>query len=151
LPRKLPDLARLEWARLRALIAPDPREVVLASTIDAATFPSSRLRFAPSLELLSIDAQALASFHGTSDAAAESSARNANVTQQGVAVWRKRLSVQHEVLGPVEFEALELARTGASVSDFCAVFDSGSAADSAALAFRAVGAWFAREWIVRIE
>jgi hypothetical protein len=151
LPRELPDLARLEWARLCALVAPDPSEVARVSAIDAATFPGSRLRFVASLELLSVDARALASFPGASGAATESSADGAGATHSGVAVWRRRHLVQHQVLGPVEFEALELARSGASVSRFCAAFATGSEVDEAAAALRAVGAWFAREWINNIE
>jgi hypothetical protein len=147
---ELPDLARLEWARLCALVAADPSDVVLASAIDAATFPSSRLRFVASLGVISIDARALASFRGASGAATERSS-DAAATHVGVAVWRRRYAVQHQALASVEFEALQLARAGASVSHFCAVFESGSEVDDAAAAFRVVATWFAREWIDKIE
>ena len=156
----LADLARLEWARLCALVAPDPERILAASAVDAQTFPGSRLRFVPSLTVLSLQRGALTSFAANGEAAAEPgepawreptprepAAADDLPAKCAVAVWRQRHAVRHEALGELEHQALELARAGATVSQFCALFAGGTDAEAAARAFGVVSAWFSREWI----
>jgi hypothetical protein len=137
--RVIVDLAALEWARLCALVAPNPSAIATASAIDPTKFPDSSLCFVPSLTTLAISAGALAAF-ARSDALAGGDLR-------AVAVWRKRDEVRHEVLDALEHEAVTLALSGASVSHVCALFDSGAADADAERAFRVVSGWFTREWI----
>jgi hypothetical protein len=146
-PPALADLAALEWARLTALVAPDPREVAVAANVDTARFPESRLHFVPSLSTLTVGTRALALF--ADDAPPDTVADTPQSAARGVAVWRPHYAVRHEVLSGLEFEALRLALTGAKVSHFCALFDTGEEAADIEQAFRVVSAWFAREWIER--
>jgi hypothetical protein len=148
---ELIDIARLEWARLLALVAPEPPQVLRANAIDVATFPSARLGFVSSLSVLSLEARALARLLGsTKSETADLSASIAGAPVH-VAVWRKRHRAQHEALSELEFEALTLAQTGASVSAVCTLFDSGSEADDATRAFQIVSLWFTREWVEKME
>ena len=143
--RALGDLARLEWARLMALVAPDPSALAFAHEVDAASFPGSRLRFVPSLTIHSLARRSLELFR---DPAAPPE-DDASAPQRGVAVWRKGHDVKHEPIEALELEALELGLAGASVSRICALFDSGAPVEDTARAFRMLSAWFAREWIER--
>ncbi len=136
------DVAALEWARLCALVAPNPSAIASAGTVDPQTFPSSALRFVPSLSTLSIHAAALATFE-------RDTALGAGEDVRGVAIWRQGDAVQNRELEALELQALELARSGASVSRFCAPFDSGAPQADAERAFRVVFGWFNREWIER--
>jgi hypothetical protein len=148
---ELADLARLEWARLSALVAPDPNGIALARDIDVVRFPCSRLCFVPSLSVLSIGARARTLFPGIPSQSDEIDGSAPSAQRSGVAVWRKRHVVMHEALGALEHDALSLALSGASVNSFCALFASVALADDAAHAFRVVAGWFAREWIERSE
>jgi len=146
----LADLAALEWARLCALVAPDPQRVLSASAVDPLTFPSAPLSFVPSLTVLSLQRAALTLFASNGDLSAalvESVPAHDIPAKCAVAVWRQRHAVKHEVLGELEHEALELARSGAPVSQFCALFAGGTDAEAAERAFGVVSTWFKREWI----
>jgi hypothetical protein len=145
------DLAVLEWARLTALVAPDPGAILSAHGVDPVQFPSSRLHFVPSLTTLSLDVRALGLFPAVSESSAGGAEASSEAQRRGVAVWRKRHVVRHEALDALELAALELARSGASVTRFCALFESDAPAEDAARAFRVVSGWFAREWIERSE
>jgi hypothetical protein len=142
--RPIVELCALEWARLQALVAPNARAIAATQTIDPKTFPESTLCFVPSLSTLSLTGDALALFVQTPATLPGSEAH-------GVAVWRKREVVRHEALAALEFSALTLARTGASVSQVCALFDSGAGSADAERAFRVVSGWFSREWLEEAE
>lgn len=146
----LADLAALEWARLCALVAPDPERVLRASAIDPLTFPSSSLSFVPSLTVLSLPRAALTLFAAQGHASAkpaESAPANETLAKCAIAVWRRRHAVEHTVLDELEHQALELARSGAPVSQFCAVFAGGTEAEAAERAFHVVSTWFSRGWL----
>jgi hypothetical protein len=145
----LVDLARLEWARLRALVAPDPSAIALAHAIDRARFPHSRLRFVQAFSLLELDPGALASFPGILAGDAWADMRGEDTKKVGVAVYRKRYAVQHEALAPLEFAALARATQGATVSEFCEVFATSNETEDTARAFHVVFSWFEREWVER--
>jgi hypothetical protein len=139
------DLAALEWARLSALVAPNPRAVLSASDVDPVLFPSSRLVLVPALRWLELDERALAAFGG-------------NVCLQGgtptqrcaVAVWRNQHTITHEQLENLHVEALQLAAEGASVSRICANFRDGSLADATERALQMLAGWLSRGWLERM-
>ena len=140
-PSALADLAALEWARLCALVAPDPPKLVSAHSVDPVRFPDSQLQFVSALRWLELDSWALHAFAGANGPAADPQSR------RGVAVWRIGHAVRHEALEALEFRALQLAASGAKMSEVCALFDTGAPQDDAQRAFRVVAAWFSRQWI----
>lgn len=151
---ELADLAVLEWARLCALVAPNPSELATAQSVDPVRFPQSRLRFVASLSVHSLDERALTLFAKKTTTREEPAGRHEGaprVEPCGVAVWRKQYSVQHQVLDALELKAVLLALSGARVSQFCELFDTGSDANDAERAFRVVSSWFAREWVEASE
>ena len=144
----LADLAALEWARLSALVAPNPRGLLSASSIEPGLFPSSRLQLVPALHWLEVDALALKMFAG-----AEPSPRPAGapVERCGVAVWRRQHVVVHERLPEPELEALQLAAEGASIARICACFESSSLTHDTERAFQMLSGWLSRHWLVSVE
>jgi hypothetical protein len=142
--RSVADLAALEWARLRALVAPNPRALVSASGIDPALFASSRLQLVPALHWLELDPQALNAFAGGELGAA---LPGAPLERCAVAVWRRQHAVVHERLPGPELAALQLAAEGASIARICACFDSGSVADDTQRAFQMLSRWLSRHWL----
>lgn len=142
------DLAALEWARLSALVAPNPHAVVSASSIDPALFPSARLRLVPALHWLELDARALAAFAGGE---LEATLPGTPSERCGVAIWRPQHAVVHERLPDLELEALQLAAEGASIARICAGFDSGNVADDTRRAFQMLFGWLSRQWLESLE
>lgn len=138
-PTVIVDLAKLEWARLCALVAPNPSSVATADAIDPSLFPRARLRFVPSLHWLELDPRALSAFAGVDLATTALSCR--------VAVWRNRHVVLHQSLNDAEAEALISAVDGATLSGVCAVFDSGAQAEDVRRAFQVLSGWFSRQWL----
>lgn len=140
----LADLAELEWARLCALVAPNPRAVAARANIDTTTFPRARLTLVPALRSLQLAPAALAAFSGQALATGDPSLPGERI---GVAVWRRQHAVSQQELGALEFQALQLAARGASTSEICAGFHTGNAAADALRAFQILGAWLDREWV----
>jgi hypothetical protein len=142
------DLAALEWARLGALLAPNPAAVLAASAIVPESFPVARIRFVPALRWLSLDSRALEAFaqgsftHSTSDAPE---------ARSPVAVWRPQHSVLHERLEPLQLTALELAANGATIERICCCFASGNEAEDIAHAHSMLSGWLSRQWIECLE
>jgi len=136
------DLAQLEWARLRALVSPNPASVASVDAIDSERFPAARVRLVPSLQRLELDARALTAFNGGDLALREESTGTC-----GVAVWRSNYAVQHQSLDALEWQALASAESGATLSLVCSVFDSGSPSEDVRQAFRVLSGWFARGWL----
>jgi hypothetical protein len=142
------DLAALEWARLSALVAPNPQAVVSANSIDPARFPSSRLRLVPALHWLELDPQALDAFAGEEQ---KPTLLARPVERCGVAVWRRQHAVLHERLQDLELEALQLAAEGESIARICSCFASGSVADDTQRAFQMLSGWLSRQWLEGLE
>jgi hypothetical protein len=142
------DLAALEWARLRALVAPNPRAVLAASSIDPVLFPSSRLQLVPALHWLELDARALQALAG---AELNPTLPGVPVERCGVAVWRRQHLVVHGRLEDRELEALQLAAEGASIARICACFESGSLANDTERAFQMLSSWLSRHWLESVE
>ena len=117
-PNPLGDVADLDWARLCALVAPNPVTVALAHELAPAQFPGARLRFVPALQCL-----------------------------PSAAVWRAGNAVRELPLEILEFQALNLATAGATMSEVCALFDTGQVTADTQRAFAVISAWFGREWV----
>jgi hypothetical protein len=138
----LVGLAELEWARLCALVAPDPPSVALRANINPEELPSSSLRLVPALRCLELVPEALSAFAGEAPALTP-----AGAGRVPVAVWRRRHVVRHQQLGALEFQALQLAARGASTAEICTVFASGDNTQDVPRAFEILSSWFAREWL----
>jgi len=142
------DLAALEWARLCALVAPNPASVASVHTIQPSQFPQARLHFVPSLRWLELDPRALSAFAGEQpDSSATAPLRPAC----RVAIWRSQHAVLHQALDESEWQAFSRAASGATLSQVCSVFDRGSAAEDEQRAFQVLSSWFARKWLERVE
>ncbi|HEX3851734.1 MAG TPA: putative DNA-binding domain-containing protein [Polyangiaceae bacterium] len=142
------DLAALEWARLSALVAANPRTVLSVSDIDPALFPSSRAHLVPALHWLELDSRALHAFTGAQLRTTPSSAPGERC---GVVVWRKQHAVLHEQLPVLELQALQLAAEGRSISRICSCFESGDVTRDTERAFQMLSGWLARHWLESIE
>jgi len=145
LDRAIVDLARLEWARLRALVAADGSHVA-ASALDAARFPAQTLRFVPAFVPLELSVGALARFATDGIDAPEPG----HDEQRGVVVYRRRHAVVHQVVSAEEFTAIMLAEAGQTMSGTCAAFDTGREAEDIGRAFAAISGWFERGWIAEV-
>lgn len=145
-PTLVVDVASLEWARLCALVAPNPASVATVNRIEPGSFPRARLHFVPSLHFLQLDPRALPAF---ADPHSATDQRTTDPQQSpcGVAVWRTQHRVVHESLGAAEWKALVNAAGGATVHQICAFFDTGSEPDAVQQAFQVLSGWFAREWL----
>lgn len=141
-PPLVVDLASLEWARLCALVAPNPQQIASMRAIDSTRFPQARLHFVPSLRWLELDPGALHAFAGGVPSPTEIAGPRC-----GVAIWRAEHAALHEVLDPTEWQALACATSGAKVNRVCTVFDTGSTDDDVQRAFRVLSRWFERQWL----
>src|SRR5262249_51822265 len=83
------DLAALEWARLCALVAPNPASLANVERIDPQRFPEARVRFAPSLQCLELDPLALAAFADAEPSAVMLEASDSGRARRGVVAFRK--------------------------------------------------------------
>ena len=145
------DLAALEWARLCALLAPNPRSLLTARRIEPSRFPRARLRFVPSLHWLELDPRALTAFAAERPSLAEPFTDGTPSSLCRVAVWRSQHAVLQQVLDALEWAALTRAADGATLSRVCAVFDSGSEIEDVGRAFQVLSSWFARRWLADVE
>lgn len=150
LGRRLPDfarqhapgyagLARLEWTRNLALLAPESAGPARLSDVHPRTFPAARLSFVRSFHLIEVDSKALSAFGSPSSGEEPAIA---------VAVWRHGFGVRHLALGRAEAVALGRAREGASVAQ---VLDEvPTTSTGIGQAFEMIRAWLVRHWIERI-
>jgi uncharacterized protein len=137
-------LARLEWARHAALLAPDPIELLARSELDPERFAEGRLDFVRAHEIVQIFADTLAIWH---DPLADLAPSHQASVQ--VAVWRAGASVFHRQLDADEARALAAAVRGAPLAEVCAEFSNApEAAQRAALVLRR---WFECCWIERVH
>jgi len=150
-PATIVDVASLEWARLCALVAANPRSVATVHAIEPGLFPQARLRFVPSLHWLELDPRALSAFAGEAPARAAQATADPPGPLLGVAVWRNQHAVRHEALDASEWTALVCAAGGGTLSEVCSAFASESAADDVHRAFQVLSNWFAKQWLEQIE
>ena len=145
-----PDLARLEWARLCALVAANPQTLALPDAVHPSEFPRARLRFVPALHYLELDPRAVRAFAAT-ELPSPPGAPEFAPERSGVAVWRAQHAVQHQAVDRLEFRALRAASERATMAQVCAVFDSGREVEDAQRAYRVISAWFARKWVENVD
>ena len=138
------SLVALEWARLCALVAPNPPTLVRSLALDPAVFPHCRFSFVPGVGWLEVDARALSAFAGAADA-------GVTAERCAVVVWRAEHQVHHQPLETAEFRALQAAGSGATMNEVCAAFDTGNEAADSERAFRAIASWFARHWLQKVD
>lgn len=119
----LGELAQLEWARVRAVLAEDPPRAFDPQTLAAVGATEHALAMLPSLSL-------------------------AIANPQAIAVWRGRGGVLERPLLEDEARALARALRGESLNALCAEF-SGDAA--AVRAQNVIAGWIARGWIVELQ
>jgi hypothetical protein len=141
------DLAALEWARLQALLAPDPPTLANIEDIDPELFPSAHAELIAHLHVLTLPRGALELWIGTNDRKPFSD-HGIHMEQVAIAVWRRDFEVRHISLSDCEAAALAQARAGASMQDVCSTLGGPNA--SADRAFRILSTWFSRKWMVAI-
>lgn len=160
-------VARLEFAMLEALLAPDASQILRIPTVGGLAFAAARLAFVPSLRVESVPRSALDTLQASeppgftaqamsrrgrdpdggegSDARGTADAQGSN--QVAVAVWRQGFVVRWISIADDELQALKLARSGATISTVCSAFAELSPAVAVARAQSALGAWFSRAWV----
>jgi hypothetical protein len=116
----LADIARLDWAVNRAVIAPDATalEADLLSALTPEELGKLRLAAHPSLALLRSDFPLLDIYrlaHGASDAGAVT----LDAGDARLMIWRQRGLVRTESISEGVFEALELLSAGRSILSAC--------------------------------
>jgi hypothetical protein len=122
--RQLAKLAALEWARQFALLAPDPIATATLVDRESSSFAASRLELIPSLSVIE--------------------------TEQGGfrAVWCDGRVILECEAEADEALAWRRARQGESMPSICEAFVS--AAEPATRAWKVLGGWSRRGWLVRV-
>jgi hypothetical protein len=111
-PPWLPDLARLEWARVEVFDAPDARPIGMADllALPEAEWPGARLRAIPALEVVACDWPLHLVW---------SDGPQAEPTATVLRVWRQDGGVYHCAMDPLERTALAALRAGRSFGEIC--------------------------------
>jgi hypothetical protein len=139
-PAPLAELAAIEWARTRALLAPDPERVAGADQVVPERFAAATLRLVPGLELARVGPEALGLWPPTAALAVDG--------PRTVAFHRRGFDVRHQVLEADEADALAAVRRGDTLGVACGFFASHET--PVARALTVVSSWFARGWIAAI-
>src|SRR5262249_61934089 len=110
-PAWLPDLARLEWARVEVFDAPDARPIGMADllALPEPEWPGARLRAIPALEVVASDWPLHLIWEGS----------RPDRTPTVLRVWRKEGGVYHCAMDPVECVALASLRGGRCFGEIC--------------------------------
>jgi hypothetical protein len=127
----LPDLARLEWARVEVFDAPDADPLRLSDLepLPAAEWPGLRLRLIPACVVVESDWPVHELW---ADAEGDRVFANAPRAPSAVRVWREGWTVSHAAMGPAEQRAFPLLQRGRAFAEICAVLEDGLDADAAA-------------------
>jgi hypothetical protein len=132
LPRPfLPDLARLEWARVEVFDAADPEPLRLAdlAALPAAEWPALRLRPIAACRLVT----AAWPVHEIWSAAGEGRADvEFAALPSTIRVWREGWEVSHAAMGQTEQDAFRLLQQGAPFATLCAAVEVGRDTEAAA-------------------
>ena len=126
-PGWLPDLARLEWARIEVFDAPDARPIGMADllALPEAEWPQARLHAIPALEVVASDWPLHRIWDGS----------RPDRTPTVLRVWRQDGGVYHCAMDATERVALAALREGRSFGEICeatADIDPAEAATEAA-------------------
>lgn len=146
------EVARLEWASLRALLAPDWHQASLPRHL-GATIVDCRLQFAPCLHVECVSERALAVLRAPADQAVQVSHEVPTGDAESpvwLAVFRRRFAVTHVQIAADEANALEHARRGDAFGSICEAFSALALDDAAARAASVLSSWFDRGWITQV-
>jgi hypothetical protein len=133
-PPWLPDMARLEWARIEVFDAPDAQPIGMADllALPGAEWPTARLRTIPALEVITSDWP----LHLVWSDGAEP-VRTPTVLR----VWRQDGRVYHCAMDPVERSAFAALRGGRSFGEICDTMAGLGPAEAPAEAAALVARW----------
>jgi len=138
-------LARLEWAHVESLLAPDPSSVVELPRGLGPAFAECRLTLVPSLRVEHVRRSSFATFAPELQAAADVD-ESATID---VAFYRPHFAVKYLALAADEARAYALAREGATIALICAAFSHLSPSEAAPRALQVLAQWFARGWVAQ--
>jgi hypothetical protein len=144
LPAIVPALARLEWARTEALLAPDPSNQVRREHLAELEFWRLRAVFAGHVRVLRLPRSALLYAKHEGDASVALTHDETVCT----VVYRRAFKVRHEPFSEPEGSAIELAARRRPFAEVCEAFGAG--VPVAAIA-ATMGAWIDRGWFERLE
>lgn len=138
-------IARLEWAHVESLLAPEPNSVVDLPRSLGSAFADCRLALVPSLRVEHVRQSSFASFapdlqtggHVNEPATAD------------VAFFRPHFAVKHVALAADEARAYALARDGATIGLICTAFSCLPPAEAAPRALQVLARWFTRGWVAQ--
>jgi Putative DNA-binding domain len=134
----LSDVAAIEIAKLFAFVANDEASVS-APTVAPEVFLNLVPKLASHLFALPLSAEGIQAYDAALPALQPGGA---------LAVWREHFDVYLRPIEAAEFEALQLAKSGANLAVLCETLALGRPTESAAqAAFHALHAWFSRGWI----
>jgi hypothetical protein len=144
----LVDLARLEWARNEAFLAPDaaPIDAVAMARVPPEALPGAVLAFVPSCALVTCQHEVAALFDALK---AGKKAPRPTAAPQHLVVWRKGFIAWHAVVDADEAKALKAALAGKPLAQV--VMHFGRRANPAEAAFKALGNWVAEEMVSAVR
>ncbi len=134
----LSEVASIEVAKLFAFVAADEKSVN-APTVAPDVFLNLTPKLAGHLFTLPLSAEGVVAYDTSLPTLQPGGA---------LAVWRERFDVYLRPIDAAEFEALQVAKSGANLAVICETLAQGKPTESAAqAAFHALHAWFSRGWI----
>jgi hypothetical protein len=143
LPRILPDLARLEWARVDVLLAPDRPTLVGRESLTGHDFARCRATLGPHVWVLRLPRAVLRYWTGEGEPDADDlESRVCTV------VYRRAHKVYHGPFEDPQGTAIELAARGAVFAEVCAVLADEQSTERIA---SIIAGWIDRGWFERLE
>jgi hypothetical protein len=127
----LPDLARLEWARVEVFDAPDPAPLRLADLAGIAPADWPALRFRP-IEACRVVESAWPVHEAWAAAGGAEPAGPLRPAPTVVRVWREGWSVSHAAMSPGEIPAFRALGRGEPFAEICAEAGAGRGEPEAA-------------------
>jgi hypothetical protein len=144
LPAIVPALARLEWARTEALLAPDPANQVRREHLVGVEFWRIRAVFAKHVRVLRLPRSALRYANHDGEASVDPALDETVCT----VVYRRAFKVRQVPFPEPEGSAIELAARRRPFAEVCEAFGSGVPVTAIAAT---IGAWIDRGWFERLE
>ena len=144
LPAVVPAVARLEWARTEALLAPDPETLVRRQDLAGIELWRFRAVFAAHVRVLRLPRSALR----YAKHEAEANVDLAHDETACTVVYRGSHKVWHAPFDDPEGSAIELAAKRRTFAEVCEAFEEGVSVREIAMR---VGAWIDKGWIERLE
>jgi hypothetical protein len=136
-------LARLEWANVACLLAPDaPGSVELPREL-GPQFAMCRLKMIPAVLLVSAPASSVRAFD-------ERLELPPHLDEAAVVFSRPSFAVRYATLEDDAARALTLAQEGQDVARICEAFSS-RGEDAASRALEVLGGWFRKGWVAGVH